>query len=73
MKATDYFKNKVKSGELTADEALAQALDLFDVSSNFIDNLIQKYTEQKTLAIKNSELFKGSSKREWYESTFVEK
>ena len=70
MKATDYYKHKVKNGEITADEALTQVLDLFDVSGSFIDTLIEKYTEQKKLAIKNAEQFKGHSKYEWYDATF---
>ena len=31
MKATDYFKHKVESGEMTSEEALKQVLDLFAV------------------------------------------
>lgn len=70
MKATDYFKRKVESGEMTSEEALKQVLDLFAVSGSFIDTLIEKYTEQKKLALKNAQQFKDHPKYEWYDATF---
>ena len=71
MIATDYFKQKVKSGEMTSDEALKQVLDLLDDSSGFIDTLIEKYTNHRKLATENSKLFKGHPKQEWYNATFT--
>lgn len=70
MKATDYFKHKVENGEMTSEEALKQVLDLFAVSGSFIDTLIEKYTEQKKLALKNTQQFKDHPECEWYNATF---
>lgn len=70
MKTTDYFKHKVNNGEMTSDEALTQVLELLDMSSSFIDTLIEKYSEQKKLAMKNAQQFNNHPKYEWYDATF---
>jgi len=70
MKATDYFKQKVENREMTYHEALTKVLDLLNESNNFIDSLIEKYTEQKKLALKNAEQFKDHPKYHWYDATF---
>lgn len=71
MKATDYFKLKVERGELTSDEALKQSLQLLNDSSLFIDSLIEKYTELKSMTLKNLKQFEGHTKYEWYDATFT--
>lgn len=70
MNTTEYFKHKVESGEMTAEEALNQALDLFATSGSFIDTLIEKYKEQLALALKNANQFKDHPKYPWYDATF---
>ena len=71
MKATDYFKLKVERGELSSEEALKEVLLLFDDSSLFIDSLIEKYTELKSMTLKNLKQFEGHTKHEWYDATFT--
>jgi len=71
MKATDYFRKKVKSGEMTADEALVEVLELFENSNKFIDSLIDKYETQKKTAFNNVQIFKKSEKFEWYDATYT--
>lgn len=65
MKATDYFKLKVERGELSTEDALKQSLQLLDDSSLFIDSLIEKYTELKSMTLKNLKQFDGHTKHEW--------
>lgn len=71
MKATDYFKLKVERGELSTEDALKQSLQLLDDSSLFIDSLIEKYTELKSMTLKNLKQFDGHTKHEWYDATFT--
>lgn len=70
MKSSDYYKHKVKNGEMSADEALSQVLNLFDAGGSFIDTLIEKYNEQKKLALKNAKQFIDHSNYPWYDATF---
>lgn len=70
MNTAEYFKHKVENGEMTADEALNQVLDLFAASESFIDTLIEKYKEQKELALKNAKQFKDHPKYPWHDATF---
>lgn len=70
MKATDYYRLKVENGDISSEDALKEVLELMDNSNEFLNSLISKYTEQKTLARKNFEIFKKHPNQPWYDATF---
>ena len=70
MEKIDQILDSLYSRVIEPMEAKQQLLDLFAVSGSFIDTLIEKYTEQKKLALKNAQQFKDHPKHEWYDATF---
>lgn len=70
MNTIDKIKESVKLGILTEKQALDIMFNFADINNKFVNNLIDKYTKQKELALKNCKLMKDHSKYELYNSTF---